>query len=1013
MKKFYFLFLMIVWAVTTAVAQVSVTNLATPYTQDFNSLDISTTASANLPIGWSIFETGTNADQKYIGDNGGSNSGNTFSYGTTSATERSLGGLQSGSLNPLFGVKFQNNSGATITSITVAYTGEQWRRGVINGVKDTLDFQYGINNADLSTGTWTNADGLDFMTPNIAAAAGALDGNATGNKTAISFTISSLNIAPGDFFYFRFADKNITGNDDGLAVDDMTVTFNGATLPACTTPTVQPTAVTGSATTTNSISFNITAPSPAPSNYLVLMVAGNVATTSSTPVNGTNYTLGTIIGSGATAGTVVYNGTGTAVSINSLTAGSNYSFFIYSFNNAGCTGGPLYLTTTPLVVNLATQTAPTCTAPTAAPTALILTPTTTSISGSFTASVSANRYLVVRSTATTLSATPVNGTTYVAGAAFGGGSIVQYGTATTFNTTGLTPNTTYYYFIFAGNGACTGEPVYFGTSLNGTATTLNNTASGYYAAANGLTCQALKTALYNITSTGTTVLTYTPGVWNAYQTTDLTRNFENTKDIIWDMYSNKGTGVNEPYEFVYQTNQCGNYTIEGDCYNREHSFPKSWFGDVPPMNTDIHHVVPTDGKVNNERGNLPYGKVGTPNYTSQNGSKRGNSVSPGFTGTVFEPIDTFKGDFARMQLYMAVRYENLIAGWQNLSTANDVLNGTSYQVFDDWHLKMLYDWHIQDPVSAKEIARNNAVFAIQGNRNPFIDSPQYVLKIWNCTGLLTITPPPTPAILNVNNKCQNAATAFGKLANPPASGIAVTLDGNAITYNTADSTFQYFTSNTTAIGNHTVRVVYTNSAGSSQKDSIYTVTAVVVPTVSISGTTTLNLGQTSVITANVTNGGASPTYQWQDSTSSITNWVNINGATGNTYTYGPLLTGHKIRCTVTSTAACASPGFLTSNVLTFTVNTATPVISVAANNFGIVLYPNPVANSIYLNNLKLTDKWQTAEIQTIDGKRNILNKRVDNMTHASIDIHNLTSGVYVLVLRRNNGQNAHIKFVKL
>jgi endonuclease I len=1002
MKKIYaFLFIM------------SCTNLTTPYTQDFNSLDITTTASTNLPTGWSIFETGTNADQKYIGDNGGSNSGNTFSYGTTSTTERSLGGLQSGSLAPTFGVKFQNNSGATITSITVAYTGEQWRRGVINGVKDTLDFQYGINNADLATGPWTNVDALDFLTPNTAAAAGALDGNATANKTAISFTISSLNIAPGDFFFLRFVDKNIAGNDDGLGIDDMTVSFNGTALPPCVIPTVQPTAIGGTTTTTNSISFSITAPAPAPSNYLVLMVAGNVATTSSVPVNGTSYTVGTVIGAGATAGTVVYNGSGTAVTVNSLTAGSNYSFFIYSFNNVGCTGGPLYLTTTPLVANLATQNAPNCVAPTAVPTALLLTPTATSISGSFTASASANRYLVVRSNASTLTAAPVNGITYVAGATLGGGTVVQYGTATTFNTTGLTANTAYYYFVFAANSACTGEPVYLATSLNGTTTTLNNNPSGYYNAANGLNCQALKTALYNITSTGTTVLTYTPGVWNAYQTTDLTRNFENTRDIVWDMYSNKGIGINEPYEFVYQTNQCGNYSVEGDCYNREHSFPKSWFGDVPPMNTDIHHVVPTDGKVNNERGNLPFGKVGTANYTSQNGSKRGNSIYPGFTGTVFEPIDTFKGDFARIQLYMAVRYENLIAGWQNLSNANDVLNGTSYQVFDDWYLKMLYDWHVQDPVSAKEISRNNAVFAIQGNRNPFIDSPQYVLKIWNCTGLLSVSPPPTPVIMNVSNKCQNAANAFGKLVNPPTSGVAVTLDGVAVTYNTADSSFRYFTSNTTTVGNHTVRVVYTNSAGSSQKDSVYAVTAVVVPTVSIAGTTTLNVGQTSLFTATVTNGGATPIYQWQDSTSSITNWVNISGANSSTYTYGALLTGHKLRCNVTSTAACATPAFLTSNVLTFTVNTTTPVISVAANNFGIVLYPNPVATSIYLNNLKLTDKWQTAEIQTIDGKRNILNKRVDNVTNATININNLTSGVYVLVLRRANGQNAHIKFVKL
>jgi endonuclease I len=990
----------------SAKTQVSITTLATPYTQDFNTLDLTTTPSSVLPTGWLIFETGTNADQKYIGDNGTVNSGNTYSYGTTSATDRAFGGLQSGSLAPVFGLKFQNNSGSTITSLTVTFTGEQWRLGVTGGRKDTLDFQYGIGNADLATGPWTDVDGLDFTTPNTSAAAGATDGNAAGNKTTLTLTISSLSIANGDVFYIRFSDRNISGSDDGLGIDDLSVNFNGAAPTPCTTPTAQPTALSLTPTP-SSISGSFTAASPAPTSYLV--VYSTSATLSTTPVDGTTYTAGTAFGGGI----IAQYGSATTFNLTGLTATTPYFVFVFSANSAGCTGGPKYLATSPLNGTTTTTGVPACTTPTAAATNLILTPSSTSVTGTFTASSTANNYLIVRSTVATLSATPVNGTTYVAGAAFGGGTVVQYNNTTSFSVTGLTSNTQYYFFVFAANGSCTGEPFYLTTALNGSTTTLNNSTTGYYSGAAGLSCQALKTALYNKISTGTSVLSYTPGVWNAYQTTDLVRNFENNRDIIYDMYSNKGPGVNEPYEFVYGTNQCGNYNSEADCYNREHSMPQSWFNSASPMVSDIHHIVPTDGYVNGQRGNFAFGPVGTATYTSQNGSKKGNCSYPGFTGTVFEPINEFKGDFARMQFYMAVRYENVIGSWQNNGNANDVLDGSSYQVFDAWYLKMLYDWHIQDPVSAKEIARNNAVFAIQGNRNPFIDSAQYVFKIWSCTGLLP-APVTTPIVLNVSNKCINDATARGKVSNPPAGvTVSVTLDGATITYATADSTFQYFTSAVTPAGTHLVKVTFTNALGSAFKDTSYTVAASLTPTNSISGVTTVFTGQVTTLTATPTDGGTTPAYQWQDSTSA-TGWTNIAGAINSSIIYNPAATGNKIRCRLTSNAAgCVNTTPVFSNVLTFTVSTATAINPVSGTNYGIVLAPNPVRNTINLSGLKTTDKWQTAEIITIEGKAKVSIKNIVNRANVSIDVHQLPSGMYILVLKRTTGANAFVKFVKL
>jgi len=240
---------------------------------------------------------------------------------------------------------------------------------------------------------------------------------------------------------------------------------------------------------------------------------------------------------------------------------------------------------------------------------------------------------------------------------------------------------------------------------------------GYYSSAEGLTGSALQTALHNIIDDHT-AKSY-DYLWTAFQTTD-----DNASGKVWDMYSN--------CIFTFVTNQCGEYTNECDCYNREHSFPKSWFGgEVSPMYTDLFHLVPTDGKVNGIRDNYPYGETSSPTYTSTNGGKLGPCSYPGYSGTVFEPIDEYKGDFARNYFYMATRYSDVIASWENYDENGDaMLDGTTYPAFETWALNLLMGWHDADPVSQKETDRNNAVYAIQNNRNPFIDHPEYVDCIW-------------------------------------------------------------------------------------------------------------------------------------------------------------------------------------------------------------------------------------------------------------------------------------------
>jgi len=242
---------------------------------------------------------------------------------------------------------------------------------------------------------------------------------------------------------------------------------------------------------------------------------------------------------------------------------------------------------------------------------------------------------------------------------------------------------------------------------------------GYYDNAQGLTGENLQTALHNIIKNHNDI-SYS-ALWNAFENTDKKSNGK-----VWDMYSDVPGGT-PPYQFTFFSDQCGNYGQEGDCYNREHSFPRSWFGgEVAPMNTELFQVYPTDGYVNGKRGNYPYGEVNNASWTSQNGSKLGNCVSPGYSGTVFEPIDEYKGDFARTYFYMATRYLGEDSNWPG----SPMVNGAQLKA---WALNMLFEWHQNDPVSEKEINRNNEVYDIQNNRNPFIDVPFYADQIWFST----------------------------------------------------------------------------------------------------------------------------------------------------------------------------------------------------------------------------------------------------------------------------------------
>lgn len=255
--------------------------------------------------------------------------------------------------------------------------------------------------------------------------------------------------------------------------------------------------------------------------------------------------------------------------------------------------------------------------------------------------------------------------------------------------------------------------------------------NGYYNSAANKTGDELKAALHDIIKNDHHV-SY-KNLWGAYETTDK----KPGTNYIWDIYSDNPNGT-PPYQYTYSTDQCGNYNGEGCCYNREHVWAQSWTNDNSTHQTDLHHVYPTDGYVNAQRSNYAFGEVGTASWTSLNGGKLGSCKTSGYTGTVFEPIDEYKGDIARALMYVSVRYYTEDSGWDNSAM-------TTKSVIKDWAVTMLLRWHAEDPVSEKEIARNQAVYDIQGNRNPFVDHPEYAARIWTPNTTYNITASVSPS----------------------------------------------------------------------------------------------------------------------------------------------------------------------------------------------------------------------------------------------------------------------------
>jgi len=417
--------------------------------EDFNTL-AATGGSAVIPTGWAIAETGTNADGQYTAGNGSSNSGNTYSFGTGTDVDRALGMQRSGSLIPVIGALLTNNTGATLTSLSITYVGEQWRLGTDNR-NDRIDFQFSPSTTSISSGAWTDVDGLDFIAPN-ATGVGAYDGNATGNRRTINYIINGLSIPAGAVFGIRWQDFDVTGAEDGLGIDSITISLG------CTPPTNQPTAFNFTpALQSIAGDFTAAAAGTTPADaYLVLV--STTPTLTEMPASGTPYAVDDVIGNA----TVVSFGNNITFNASDLTPATTYYFFVFSASSAT----KCYHVITPLTGSATTTAPPACTPPVTQASALTASNITgTSIDLAWTRGSGDNIIILARS------GEPVNGTiynsiAYPAGTEVGSGNFVIYnGPAASFSYTALTQNTTYYFSLYEYNntGLCYLTPALTGS----------------------------------------------------------------------------------------------------------------------------------------------------------------------------------------------------------------------------------------------------------------------------------------------------------------------------------------------------------------------------------------------------------------------------------------------------------------------------------------------------------------------------------------------------------------------
>lgn len=680
----------------------------TPATQTFDTLAASGSGTA-VPDGWYFVETGSNANASYAADDGSANAGNTYSYGAPGSGERAFGTIRSGTLGSTIGARLRNDSGAAISAIAVSYTGEQWRLGA-SGRADSLQFQYSLDAAALgdSAATWVDVPALDFSSPVTAGAVGKLNGNLAANRRAISATIDGLNLAPAASVWVRWTDTDIAGAEDGLAIDDVRFAVAGdppVDLPPAvvsTTPAANATGVALAAPLGVTFSEPVTV--SAPWFTLTCASSGNhAATVSGGPVTFTLTPSPAFAPNEACTWTILASG----VVDQDGTPDALAADYVVAFTTIDPVNTPPSVVSTQ-PANGASNVA------IASDVRVTFSEAVTTTNAFALACNAAPLPLIESGTGANRTLTP--------------DTVLPVGAACTFTITA--------------SGVRNGAGIAMTANYTTTFSVASGTVSGYYAQVNTSSPEQLRCSLH-ATIKGHTVYPYSGSGQNTWTILEIAQQDPNNPNKIIDVYRNRS------YNAV--SGRAG--TGSGLTYNREHTWPNSLGFKNPSLAayTDTHMLWLADTDQNASRGNKPFancpGACTELQTEANNGVGGGSGVYPGNSNWVrspdgnqgsFEAWNHRKGEMARAMFYMAIRYEGLAAEEAHdgkipdLELSDDrnkivVTANTAAKAYMGL-LTDLLAWHQADPPDAEEIDRNEVIQSFQGNRNPFVDHPEWATR---------------------------------------------------------------------------------------------------------------------------------------------------------------------------------------------------------------------------------------------------------------------------------------------
>ncbi|SFN32264.1 endonuclease [Dokdonella immobilis] len=680
--------------------------------QDFDTLAV-TGSSSTLPDGWYLAESGSNANTSYTASNGAVNSGDTYSFGANGNNERAFGSLLSGSVTPTIGAQLRNDTGIALGEIAVSYTGEQWRLGT-TGRSDTLLFQYSLDATSLTdaAATWVPVSTLDFSSPTTTGSTGALDGNLAANRSERSDSITGINLAAGASLWVRWVDTNASGADDGLAIDDIGFSVAGDP-PADVPPTVLSTtpgnnAVDVPLASTLVVSFSeaVTVTEP----WYSISCADSGSHTATQTGGPTSYTLTPSPGFAANevctwtilaTGVLDQDGTPDAMAADTVVEFTTF--------DPGSLPAPSVISTQP--ADNATHV-----------------PLASDVRVSFSEAVT-----------TTPGAFELACDSAPIGLAESGSGAQRT----------LTPDS-----LLPANGQCTftiiaehvrnAGDIAMEQSLAVHFTVGDGSTSGYYGQVNTSSAEQLRCTLH-LTIRGHTAYPYSGSGTNTWTILETAQAAPGNPNQILDVYKNR--------LYTAISDRAG--TGSGVTYNREHTWPNSLgfpsqTGNLGLPNapyTDTHMLYLSDTQWNADRGNSPYGNCpvaascGERTTEANFGFGGGSGVYPGNSNWVnnntFETWNHRKGDVARAVMYMAIRYEggtDPTSGQAepNLELTDNrslIVGSSNYNV--PAYMGLLSDllaWHAADPPDAEELARNDVIQTFQGNRNPFIDHPEWATQ---------------------------------------------------------------------------------------------------------------------------------------------------------------------------------------------------------------------------------------------------------------------------------------------